>query len=164
MALYNLGYFKLSINHVLGAANLIDWSIKLRPFAYWPITTHCATKSPTLKSLTCMRVCLARATQLCKNGIGQAHVFSPTRAHTCAVDRSIISSGMDWTSLWWEQMSIFPYMIKPSGEGYDVGTKVVFVFPRPRTTGQLLQNKNKRKKETISFLLVWFLSDWVCSA
>ena len=47
---------------------IIDRSIKPCPIMYWPITTHCATKSPTNKGPTCVCVCLYawRAPELCR--------------------------------------------------------------------------------------------------
>ena len=67
--------------HKSFSASSKDRSIKLRPIVCWPITSQC-----TIKSLTCVRVCLVRAAELCRMAFER---LTCSCSHVCH-ERSLI--------------------------------------------------------------------------
>ena len=70
----------------------IDRSIKLRPIAYWPITTHCATEGPTNKVQHACAYALANAAELCREALERLTCScSHVRIGRSLMDRSFTS-------------------------------------------------------------------------
>ena len=71
---------------------------------YWPITTHCATKSLTKQGPTCVRVCWACAAELCRMALESLTCScSHVRCGQSLMERSI-TKGVQclfwWINVW----------------------------------------------------------------